>query len=67
MALMVEHEPVETTSAAARPTPDEVVALMNAAIAVAREEGINVPPDLARRTFAMTRRLAALARRRAAV
>jgi hypothetical protein len=41
-----------------------VAALMNAAIATARAEGIAVPPDLARKTFAATRKLAALARRR---
>jgi len=60
-----EDEPVKTTSAAARPTPGEVAALMEAAIAAARAEGIAVPPDLARKTFAVTRKLAALARRRA--
>ena len=64
MAPMAEDEPVETTSAAARPTLGEVAALMEAAIAAAREEGIPVPPDLARKTFAVTRKLAALARRR---
>jgi hypothetical protein len=64
LAPMAEDEPVETTSAATRPTPDEVAALMEAAIAAARAEGIAVPPDLARKTFAMTRKLAALARRR---
>ena len=58
LAPMAEDEPVETTSAAARPTPDEVAALMNAAIATARAEGIAVPPDLARKTFAVTRKLA---------
>jgi hypothetical protein len=62
---MAEDEPVKTTSAAARPTPGEVAALMEAAIAAARAEGIAVPPDLARKTFAVTRKLAALARRRA--
>ena len=61
---MAEDEPVETTSAAARPTPGAVAALMNAAIATARAEGIAVPPDLARKTFAATRKLAARARRR---
>jgi len=61
---MADDEPVETTSAATRMTPDEVAALMNAAIAAARTEGIAVPPDLARKTFAVTRKLAALARRR---
>jgi hypothetical protein len=61
---MVEETPVETTSAAARLTPDEVAALMEAAIATARAEGLAVPPDLARKTFAATRKLAALARRR---
>ena len=50
---MAEDEPVETT----RPTPGEVAALMNAAIAAARAEGIAVPPDLARKTFAATRKL----------
>ena len=63
MAPMAEDEPVETTSAAARPTPGEVAALMNAAIAAARAEGIAVPPDLARKTFAATRKLAALVSR----
>jgi hypothetical protein len=58
LAPMAEDKPVETTSAAARPTPDEVAALMNAAIATARAEGIAVPPDLARKTFAVTRKLA---------
>jgi hypothetical protein len=58
LAPMAEEKPVETTSAAARPTPDEVAALMNAAIATARAEGIAVPPDLARKTFAVTRKLA---------
>ena len=64
MVPMAEDEPVEMTSAAVRPTPGEVAALMEAAIATARAEGIAVPPDLARKTFAMTRKLAALARRR---
>jgi hypothetical protein len=63
LAPMSEDEPVETTSAA-RLTPDEVAALMNAAIATARAEGIAVPPDLARKTFAATRKLAARARGR---
>lgn len=58
LAPMAEEKPVETTSAAARPTPDEVAALMNAAIATARAEGIAIPPDLARKTFAVTRKLA---------
>jgi hypothetical protein len=58
LAPMAEDKPVETTSATARPTPDEVAALMNAAIATARAEGIAVPPDLARKTFAVTRKLA---------
>ena len=49
---MAEDEPVEMTSAAVRPTPGEVAALMEAAIATARAEGIAVPPDLARKTFA---------------
>jgi hypothetical protein len=57
LAPMSEDEPVETTPAA-RLTPDEVVALMNGAIATARAEGIAVPPDVARKTFAATRRLA---------
>ena len=61
---MADDEPVVTTSAATRRTPDEVAALMNAAIAAALAEGIAVPPDLARRTCAVTRKLAALARRR---
>ena len=64
MAPMAEDEPVETTSAAARSTPGEVAAVMEAAIAAARAEGIAVPLDLARKTFAATRKLAALARRR---
>ncbi len=55
---MVEDEPVDTTSGAARPTPDEVAALMNATIEAARAEGIAIPPDLARKTFAVTRKLA---------
>ena len=53
---MSEDEPVETTPAA-RLTPEGVAALMNAAIAPARAEGIAVPPDLARKTFAATRKL----------
>jgi hypothetical protein len=61
---MSEDELIETMSAAARPAPGEVAALMNAAIAAARAEGIAVPPDLARKTFAATRKLAALARGR---
>jgi hypothetical protein len=60
---MAEDEPVESTSGAARPTLDEVAALMNAAIAAARAEGIAIPPDLARKTFAATRKQAAQARR----
>ena len=56
LAPMSEDKPVETTPAA-RLTPAEVVALMNAAIATARAEGIAVPPDLARETFAVTRKL----------
>jgi hypothetical protein len=55
---MAEDEPVEMRSAAARLTPGEVAALMNEAIATARAEGIAVPPDLARKTFAATRKLA---------
>ena len=54
---MAEEKPVETTSAAERPTPDEVAALMNAAIATALAEGIAVPPDLVCKTFAVTRKL----------
>jgi hypothetical protein len=54
---MSDDEPVETTPAT-RLTPDDVLELMNAAIATARAEGIAVPPDLARRTFAATRGLA---------
>ncbi len=64
MAPMAEEEPVATKSPAARPTPGDVAALMNKAIAAARAEGIAVPPDLARKTFAVTRKLAALARER---
>jgi hypothetical protein len=56
LAPMSEDEPIETTPAA-RLTPDAVVALMNAAIATARAEGIAVPPDLARKTFAAARKL----------
>jgi len=37
---MAEDEPVETTSAATRPTPGEVAALMNVAIATAWAEGV---------------------------
>jgi hypothetical protein len=62
LAPMSENEPVERTSVA-RLTPDEVVTLMNAAIATTRAEGIAIPPDLVRKTFAATRTLAALARR----
>jgi hypothetical protein len=54
---MSEDEPVETTPTT-RLTHDVVLELMNAAIATAHAEGIAVPPDLARRTFAATRRLA---------
>jgi hypothetical protein len=61
---MADDGPVETTSAAARSTLSKVTALMNAAIATARVEGIAVPPDLARKTFAATRKLEARARRR---
>ena len=57
LAPMSEDELVETTSAAARLTPGDVAALMNAAIAAARAAGIAVPPDLARKTFAATRKL----------
>jgi hypothetical protein len=59
-----EDEPVGKTAAPARPTPGKVAALMEVAIATALAEGIAVPPDLARRTLAVTRKLAALARRR---
>jgi hypothetical protein len=59
---MSEDEPVETTPAA-RLTPDEVAALMEAAIAAARAEGIAVPPDLARKSFVVTRNLARSRRR----
>jgi len=46
---MAEDEPVETTSAAARSTPGEVAAVMEAAIAAARAEcrsslWISAPP-----------------------
>jgi len=58
---MSEDEPVNTKRAT-RLTPDEVAALMNAAIAAARADGIAVPPDLARKTFAATRKLAARGR-----
>jgi hypothetical protein len=57
---MADEELPKTTSVAAHPKPDEVVALMNAAIAAARAEGVAVPPDLARKTFAVTRKLARL-------
>jgi hypothetical protein len=57
LAPMSEDEPVEATQAA-RLTPDDVLALMNAAIATARAEGIAVPPNLARKTFVATRKLA---------
>ncbi len=60
---MAEDEPVATKPAAARPTPDEVLALMNSAIETARAEGIAVPPDLTRRTFVSTRKLARARRR----
>jgi hypothetical protein len=63
---MAENELGETKSAAARPTLGEVTAMMNAVIETARTEGIAVPPDLARKTFAVTRKLAALARDRGA-
>ncbi len=59
---MAEDQPVARKSPAARPTPGEVAALMNKAIAAARAEGIAVPPDLVRKTFAVTRTLARLAR-----
>ncbi len=61
---MAEDEPVAPKSPAARPTPGEVAALMNKAIETARAEGIAVPPDLARKTFAVTRTLARLTRER---
>jgi len=54
---MAEDKPVEKTPTA-RLTPDDVLTLMNAAIATARAEGIAVPPDLARKTFVATRKLA---------
>jgi hypothetical protein len=57
LAPMSEDEPVETTQAA-RLTPDDGLTLMNAAIATARAEGIAVPPDLARKTFVLRRKLA---------
>ncbi len=56
---MTEDEPNETKAGAARTTPDEVAALMNVAIATALAESIAIPPDLARKTFAVTRKLAA--------
>ncbi len=56
---MTEDEPAETKAGAARTTPDELAALMNVAIAAARAEGIAIPPDLARKTFVVTRKLAA--------
>jgi hypothetical protein len=55
---MAKEESPKTTSVAAHPKLDEVVALMNAAIAAARTEGVAIPPDLARKTFAATRELA---------
>lgn len=60
---MAEDEPVDTMSGAARPTPGEVAAQMSAAIEAARAEGIEIPPDLARKTFAVTRKLATQALR----
>ena len=58
VTLMAEEELPKTMPLAAYPKPDEVAALMNAAIAAARAEGVAVPPDLARKTFAVTRKLA---------
>jgi len=62
---MSEDKPGNTTSGAARPTPMEVVRLMNAALDAARDAGIAIPPDLERRTFAVTRKLERLMRERA--
>ena len=59
---MAEDEPIAAKPLRARPTLLEVVARMNAVIAAAREDGIPVPPDLARKTFVVSRKLARLAR-----
>ena len=59
---MAEDEPIVAKPLPARPTLLEVVARMNAVIAAAREDGIPVPPDLARKTFVVSRKLARLAR-----
>ncbi len=63
---MAEDEPVAAKSLPARPTVAEVAARMNAVIVAAREAGIPVPPDLARKTFAVSRKLARLTRERGA-
>ncbi len=59
---MAEDEPAAPKSLPTRPTLAEVAARMNAVIAAAREAGIAVPPDLARKTFAVSRKLARLTR-----
>jgi hypothetical protein len=64
MIAMSEDKPRKTKSGAARPTPMDVVRLMNAALETARAEGIAIPPDLERRTFAVTRKIEALTRGR---
>ena len=61
---MAEDEPIAAKPLRARPTLLEVVARMNAVIAAAREDGIAVPPDLARKTFVVSRKLARLTRER---
>jgi hypothetical protein len=61
---MAEDEPVAAKSLPARPTLAEVAARMNAVIVAAREAGIPVPPDLARKTFVVSRKLARLTRER---
>jgi hypothetical protein len=63
LASMTEDGSAQKKIGAVRVTPDEMAARMNAVLEAARSEGIAIPPDLARRTFAVTRRLAALRRR----
>ena len=63
---MAEDEPIVAKPLPARPTLAEVAARMNAAIVAAREAGIPVPPDLARKTFVVSRKLARLTRERGA-
>ncbi len=61
---MAEDEPVAPESPRARPTVAEVAAQMNAVIVAARKAGLPVPPDLARKTFVVSRKLARLTRER---